>query len=267
MNASRIITLTTDFGTTDAYAGSMKGAVLSVCPAATIVDITHQIPPQNIRAAQFMLQSAYRSFPPGTVHVAVVDPGVGSARPSIIIETAQYLFVGPDNGIFSFVFSEAAHCEVFEITNKAYMSARTSATFHGRDIFAPVAAHLTAGVAAAEIGTRTESRANLPLPKTRILDAQTIQGEIIHIDHYGNLVTNITQSDIRATFCNSPFSVSVNKTTIEKQVGHYDEAPAETLFCLYGSLSFLEISLKNDAATRLLPSQIGTPVLLTKKMD
>src|SRR5437870_2742824 len=174
----------------------MKGAILSINPDARIVDITHEIPPQNIRAAAFNLLACYKSFPAGTIHLAVVDPGVGSSRRPILIKAGEQFFVGPDNGIFSYVCDQSAGPEIVHLTNTKYFRRPVSPTFNGRDIFAPVAAALSNGTRPSELGEKINDCVKLkPLKAETSLSGEII-GRIIHIDRFGNCVTNITQAEL-----------------------------------------------------------------------
>lgn len=185
-----IITLATDFGTRDGFVGIMKGVILSVAPQARIVDVGHWIRPQDVLEGQFLLIRAVPYFPRGTIHVAVIDPDVGTSRRAIIVETDNALFVGPDNGIFT---PWLAGARVYQLTDEKYFLRHPSATFHGRDIFAPVAAHLANGVSPAEFGEIIKDPVTLEIPKPKI-KAGVIRGEIIHIDYFGNIITNIPAS-------------------------------------------------------------------------
>lgn len=185
--SAKIITLTTDFGTRDGFVGIMKGVILSIAPEVRIVDIGHWVKPQDVLEGQFLLIRAVTYFPKGTIHVAVIDPDVGTARRPIAVERDEMILVGPDNGLFTPWLDGAA---VYHLTNSRYFLDKPSATFHGRDIFAPVAAHLAGGVPPAEMGERIDDPVRLEIPKPKIKKG-TIRGEVIHIDYFGNLITNI----------------------------------------------------------------------------
>src|ERR1700694_3990292 len=184
-----IITLLTDFGSQDYFVGAVKGAILSINPQVIIVDITHEIPPQDIEAAAFNLLATYKDFPAATIHVAVVDPGVGSARKPILIECGEQFFVGPDNGIFSWICEREGDFRAIHLTNEDFFRHPVSATFHGRDIFAPVAAALSTGVAITEFGQKVGDYVRLdPLRPVAASDG-SIEGRVIHIDRFGNCIT------------------------------------------------------------------------------
>jgi S-adenosyl-L-methionine hydrolase (adenosine-forming) len=191
-----IITLLTDFGSQDYFVGAMKGVILSIAPHAQIVDITHEVPPQDIHAAAFNLLAAYASFPAGTIHVAVVDPGVGSQRRPLVIECAGQFFVGPDNGIFSWICEREAKSRGIHLQNESFFHHPVSATFHGRDVFAPVAAALSRGVAAKDLGEPMSDYVALQsLALEWRADGQA-EARIIHIDRFGNCVTNLTREHL-----------------------------------------------------------------------
>ena len=185
------ITLTTDFGLQDAYVGAMKGVILGILPGAQIVDITHAIAPQDIRQAAYVLASAIPYFPPGTVHVVVVDPGVGGERRPLAIHTDRAYYIGPDNGVFSQVFAAETVLEIRELTNPAYRLPLVSSTFHGRDIFAPAAAHIAAGVAFPDLGPLIPDPVRLPRLEPQRAANGSIHGHIVHVDHFGNLISDI----------------------------------------------------------------------------
>ncbi len=236
------LTLLTDFGTADYFVGAVKGAILSVNPNVPIVDITHEIPAQDIEAGAFILLAAYKTFPRGTIHVAVVDPGVGSARRPIIVTANDQFFVGPDNGIFSYI---SAH-RTFHVTAEKYFRPNPSSTFHGRDIFAPVAAALSTGVAPEEFGPEINDEVRLPSLETPL--------RIIHIDRFGNCVTNIRRETFQGR------SLSINGKTIRTFRNFYGEASAGELFAIWGSAGFLEISVNGGSAARILDAKRGDTI-------
>jgi S-adenosyl-L-methionine hydrolase (adenosine-forming) len=267
-----VITLLTDFGTKDYFVGAMKGAILSVNPQANIIDITHEIPPQDIRSAAFTLANYYKNFPRGSVHVCVVDPGVGSARRAILLETKDYFFIAPDNGLLSFVFDEVERVgnaslltrglsprsfRVFELTNEKYFAAEVSRTFHGRDVFAPVAAHLSKGIEPEEFGAEIDDFIKFETPKPRNLSARETEAEIIHVDYFGNLITNLKTEDLPAKFV-----LEVNETRVEKHQKFYAEAAKGEIFSILGSSGFLEIVAFQDSAARLLKAATHQKILL-----
>lgn len=255
-----IITLLTDFGTQDYFVGAMKGAILSVNGNAKIVDITHEIPPQDIRAAGFTIANYYKTFPERTIHVCVVDPGVGSERRAILVETPEYYFVAPDNGLLSFVFSEEESFRVFELTNERFFASSVSRTFHGRDVFAPVAAHLSKGLSAAgEFGGQIKDFVRFETPRPQRMSGSKIKAEIINIDRFGNLVTNLKREDLPDNFI-----LEVNRKRVVKHQNYYAEAKAGEIFSIMGSAGFLEIVAFRGSAKDLLNAERGEKVLLMK---
>jgi S-adenosylmethionine hydrolase len=193
----QLITLTTDFGTRDWFVGTMKGVILGLQPRATIVDLTHEIPAGDVRAGAFALTAGCRFFPKGTVHVAVVDPGVGSARRAIAVQTEKYFFVGPDNGVLSFALAREKIKAIRQLTNEKFFLKNVSQTFHGRDLFAPVAAHLSRGVPIQRLGPALKDFVWLDWPRPRTTRAG-IQGEVVYIDRFGNAITNILNEMLQA---------------------------------------------------------------------
>ncbi len=191
-----IITLTTDFGTNDNYAGIVKGIILSICRRADIVDITHSVPPFDIAAGRYVMETSYRAFPPGTIHIGVVDPGVGTKRKGLVIKTNKLVFVGPDNGLFSFL-GRREISKIIEIRNSKYILPDASDTFHARDVFAPVAAYLALGVIPEEFGPAINDMIRIKPPGYR-KTSQGIAGTVIYIDHFGNLVSSIKAERINA---------------------------------------------------------------------
>ena len=244
-----VITLLTDFGTADYFVGAVKGAILSVNPNIIIVDITHEIPAQNIEAGAFMLLAAYKTFPSGTIHVAVVDPGVGSSRRPIIVAANDQFFVGPDNGLFSYIYDLEHSHRTFHVTASEYFRTNPSSTFHGRDIFAPVAAALSTGIAPDQFGPEINDAVRLPSLETPL--------RIIHIDRFGNCITNITREVFEGK------SLSINGRTITSLRNFYGEALPEELFAIWGSAGFLEISVNGGSAAQVLGAKRGNTIVLT----
>ncbi|HEX8748246.1 MAG TPA: SAM-dependent chlorinase/fluorinase, partial [Pyrinomonadaceae bacterium] len=192
-SALSVVSLLTDFGTSDYFVGAMKGAVLRVNPRVRIVDITHEIPPHDIYTGAFTLMAAYGSFPEKTVHVAVIDPGVGSERRPILAVSRDYFFVGPDNGLFGYVYEREEQVRVFHLTNERYFSGSVSATFHGRDLFAPVAGAVSLGVDPSELGREITDYVRLESLAVRVAGPGQVEAAVIHIDRFGNCITNITR--------------------------------------------------------------------------
>jgi S-adenosylmethionine hydrolase len=256
----RLITLTTDFGLEDAYVGVMKGVILSINPAATIVDLCHAVPPQDMQAAAFLLHTAWPYFPLGTIHVVVVDPGVGSQRRAIAVDVGTATFVTPDNGVLSYVLAEAAekNTQAVHLTNQRYWLSPVSATFHGRDIFAPVAAHLSLGVPLTDLGEPLPlgELVTFPLPRPE-RQGDTWVGHVVHIDHFGNLVT-----DLEAEAIGDPQAVAieVGRQRIFGLRRTYAEGTPGEPIALIGSSGRLEIAVTGGQAVRWLKVQIGDRV-------
>jgi len=256
---SGIITLTSDFGLRDAYLGIMKGVILGIFPKAQLVDLSHNIEPQNIPEASYILLSAVKFFPPGTVHLAVVDPGVGSARRAIIVESKKQFLVGPDNGIFTdFITAES---KIYELTEQKFFLNKISQTFHGRDIFAPVSAHLAKGVSPEELGTPIQDPVLSARPQPKMIEGK-IQGEVIYIDRFGNLITNIPEAMIPKR----PIIRIMGKEIIGLAKNYAEQAP-RTLIAIIGSAGFLEISLTQGNASEKLKAGIGQALELEGDND
>lgn len=254
MNESnRIIALLTDFGIRDYYVGAMKGVILSINPHAEIVDITHNIEPQNIMSATFVLSACYRDFPAGTIFVCVVDPGVGSERRAMAVASNGYTFVGPDNGIFSLVLADDA--KSVSIEYERFFQMPVSPTFHGRDIFAPVAAHLSAGADLEDLGPVIDDPVMLPDIHSRRSSENVIEGRIIHVDHFGNIVTNITAAEAGSTF-----KLEIAGRSITERREFYAGAEPGEPFAIGGSAGFIEVSIKGGSAAKDLNVTAGTSV-------
>ena len=265
-----VITLLTDFGTSDHFVAAVKGVILTANPQANIVDITHEIPAQEIEAAAFTLLAACSSFPAGTIHVAVVDPSVGSARRAILIKTRQAFFVGPDNGIFSYVCdaseSLGVTSELLHLTNEKYWRHPVSATFHGRDVFAPVAAALSLGVEPAKLGTSISKIVRLPpLQPTTYRDGR-LKARIIHIDRFGNCITNITPGDLTAKMIAAGATLRLKGKLVKSFRDYFSDETGggKKLFALWGSAGFLEIAAANKSAAKLLNARRGDQVIVSK---
>lgn len=207
------ITLTTDFGLKDPFVGIMKGVILNVNPKAKIVDISHEIAPQNILEASLILRDAYRFFPPRTIHVVVVDPGVGTPRRPILITTQKYYFIGPDNGIFTFVYENEEH-RVIHITADHYFLPSKDSTFHGRDIFAPIAGWLSKGIHIDNFGENINDYVRINIPKPKLINNEILEGEIIYIDRFGNLASNISRDNLKDLLKPVPGQVQESETSI-----------------------------------------------------
>jgi S-adenosyl-L-methionine hydrolase (adenosine-forming) len=253
-----IISLTTDFGVADWFVGTMKGVILRIASRATIVDISHGIASGDIRAGAFALAAAYRYFPRNTIHVAVVDPGVGSGRPAIAVKTADYFFVGPDNGILSLALSREKIKTIRHLENDSFFNRPLSHTFHGRDIFAPVAAHLSRGVSIQKLGPRVNEyvRLNWPVPKR---GPGKITGEIIYIDHFGNAITNIDGQSL-VTESRTVWDVLTRRKCFGTLQNHYEAVPLHSPAAVVGSTGLLEIAANGGSAAALFGLKIGDSV-------
>lgn len=261
---STIITLTTDFGTRDAYVASMKGVLLTLCPSATLVDITHEIPPQDIRAGAYVLSQACRWFPPGAIHVAVVDPGVGGARRALAIRTERFTFVGPDNGLLSRACARERVLEAVQIANRRYALPEVGRTFHGRDIFAPAAGHLAQGVPLSALGPPAPDWAQLPDLRPT-LSGGVMTGSVIHIDRFGNAVTNVTEPDFRAFVGRGPFEIAVRSLTLTALSDSYDAVPRGAPLAIFGSGGELEVSVNGGDASAAFGIERGDVLRIVKR--
>ena len=255
VNPAPLITLTTDFGLADSYVGVMKGVILGRCPFARLIDLTHHIPPQDVLAARLALEAAHPFFPAGTLHVAVVDPGVGTPRAALWARTVTARFLAPDNGLLSFLEPEQI-LELRRVENPELMLHPVSRTFHGRDVFAPVAGDLAGGLDAAALGPMAGDllRLTLPLP---VVAAGTIRGEILTFDHFGNALTNLREPDLPR----AASKVRVAGTTLPL-VGTYAAVPPGAPLALLGSSGRLEINVREGSARQVLALQRGDPVEL-----
>ena len=246
-----VVALLTDFGTRDHYAGTLKGVVLSVCPEASLVDISHDVPAHDVRAAARELAACYRYFPHGTIFLVVVDPGVGSTRRGIAADTGDFKFVAPDNGVLTAVFSESAPKKVVELTERKYARPTVSRTFEGRDRFAPAAGHLAKGIALVWLGKTVTDYIMLDLPRATVQDGR-LSGEIVRVDRFGNLITNIDRRAFEQFAGTSPIVVDIGGRDVAKIVATYAEAHEGELCALFGSTDHLEIAVNaGDAAATL----------------
>ena len=261
-----VITLTTDFGIDDEYVGVMKGVIVSGAPGATIIDLTHNITSQAVREAAFLIAAGYRYFPKGTVHVAVVDPGVGSDRKIVVLRADGHLFVAPDNGILTLLLTDKKFEAAYEVTNSDLFRKPISNTFHGRDIMAPVAARLACGLEVADVGPLLERstlvKLTLPVP-TRDDDQQTIDGEVIGVDKFGNLLTNIHAHDISSLAGpgrKGKIAVTVKAGVCNGLHNAYGEVAVGSPVAIIGSREYLEISVNRGSAAELLQAGCGDTV-------
>lgn len=260
--AAPLVSLLTDFGLMDSYVSEMKAVILSICPAVRIVDISHVVEKFNIRTGAFLLASATASFPAGTVHVAVVDPGVGSARRPIVVETERSLYVGPDNGLLVPAAQAESILHVYEVTNRSMMRDEVSATFHGRDIFAPVAAHLACGAPAKECGVEIMDYMKPSYAEPRFA-GKTILCEVFHIDGFGNIVTNLrsTQFSEFNLKAREKLGISLGKNRLSvRHVNTYSDLRENEFGLLVGSHGFLEIACREKSAAKRVGARTGMAV-------
>jgi len=264
-----LVTLLTDFGTSDYFVSAMKGVILSINPNARVVDITHEIPARDIEAAAFTLLAAHSSFPSGTINLAVVDPGVGSARRAILVETGGQFFVGPDNGIFSYVCEREPLARVFEVTNKDYFGAPVSSSFHGRDVFAPVAAALSTGIFPSEFGKQITNPRLLASLLPEKLKNGTVKARIIHIDRFGNCITNLTPRELTEKMIASGAYLVANGAKVMSFRNFFSEQGGRSreVFGIWGSAGFLELAAKDKSAAKILKAKRGQQVVLRLPND
>jgi S-adenosylmethionine hydrolase len=256
-----IVTLTTDFGLSDHFTGTMKGVILSICPGAELVDITHQVSAFEITEAAFVLSEAYHYFPRKTVHLVVIDPGVGTARRPIVAEAAGQLFVAPDNGVLSMIYAREKH-KVRAITAERHFLKPVSRTFHGRDIFAPTAAHLAKGARPASFGRLIEDYCRLRFAEPQRIGKRVWQGTVLKTDHFGNLITNLHITEF-PTLETRPFQLLCGMATITHLNATFAEgAPGEPLL-IVGSSGYLEVVANRASASKVLGCGTGSPVDLT----
>ena len=246
-----VITLTTDFGTNDHFVGVMKGVILNINPKVQIVDITHAVPPQDVHGAAFLIDSTFRYFPDGTIHVVVVDPGVGSRRRAIICQTDTAYFVCPDNGILSYVLGNDTTHRVVALGNTDFWLSQVSNTFHGRDIFAPVAAHLSRGISLGQFGDAVHNVARLPIQIPQVTET-AIEGSVIWIDHFGNLITNLTSDMLESFGMDNAFVIRAGKAVISQLNRAYAESEKGECLAIIGSSGYLEISVNQGSAAHVL---------------
>jgi hypothetical protein len=253
------IVLLTDYGNSDGYAGILKGVIARISPPCPVIDLTHEIAPFDIIQGGFVLYQSYRYFPRQTIFVAVVDPGVGGERKPLLIQTENYYFIGPDNGLFTLVLHTEKIERIVHLTNQKYFLKSPSSTFHGRDIFASVAAHLANGTVLENFGEEIETYQRLPEFSPR-LSRKEIVGTVISVDRFGNVVTNLTRVLLAERFLDLEFSLKVGKRLVKEIKTHYAEGPPKKPFLLFGSSNLLEISVNQGSAAEVLGIQRGDEV-------
>ncbi len=253
-----IITLTTDFGLTDGYVGALQGVILSIAPQATLVSLSHDVPPQDVRAGAFVLYQAVPFFPPDTIHLAVVDPGVGSARRALAVRTPLGIFVAPDNGVLSYVLASTDVEEAVSLTQSVYRLPHVSATFHGRDVFAPAAAHLANGVSLTELGPRAINLVRLPMPQPEPTPQGDLVAHVMYVDRFDNLVLDVTAEVLagQATF-------ELVGRKIERLSRTFaDVEPGELVAYVGSTRDHIEIALRDGNVARVLGVKVGDKVLI-----
>lgn len=264
VNSNPVITLITDFGLKDEYVGAVKGVILTTAPNARIVDITHLIPPQNVQAASHLLARASGYFPPGTVHLAIVDPGVGTSRSILAIAADSQYFIGPDNGIFTPIYGSAASLAVHRVTAADLFLATVGATFHGRDIMAPVAARLASGLAIDKVGPRIAVQDCVHSPHGAITRrGNMLQGEIVHVDNFGNLCSNISRREAENFAGSMTIAVRITDNIVIPLCHSYGDRARGDLLALYDSHDYLEIAVNQGSAARRLNLTVGARILLS----
>ncbi len=256
---SSFIVLLTDFGTKDYFVGAMKGIIFSINSDANIIDISHDNERHNVASAGFILSACYADFPKKTIFVAVVDPGVGSDRRAILVETEDYYFIAPDNGLLSFIFNGSGSFRVFNITKKQYAADKISRTFHGRDVFAPAAAHLSKGVKSEEFGEEIADFVYYNFTKPSKKSNGDIEAMIIHTDSFGNLITNLKPEDLP-----EKFGVEIGDKFVDKFQKHFSEATSSEVFMIFGSAGYLEIVAFKDSAAELLSAEENDKITIKK---
>ncbi len=259
--ARPIITLTTDFGNSDHFVGAMKGVIVSINPEAAIVDISHGVHSHDILDGAFTIAQAYGHFPPWTVHVVVVDPGVGTQRRPILAITDKYFFLSPDNGVLSLVLAREEH-RVRHVVSEHYFLSPVSNTFHGRDVFAPLAAWLSRGVEASKFGDYITDYVRFTVPKPKVVNERLIKGVVLKVDKFGNVITNLTPEDVPVLFQENPppFKILAGKTEITKLNQAYSQSAPGDLFAILGSSGYLELATSRGSASKLLAVERGMEV-------
>ena len=271
MGRAKVIALLTDFGLADPYVGAMKAVIAGINPKVQIIDISHHVPPQDIQEGAFILYSSYKYFPKDTIFVAVVDPGVGTRRRIVCVRTGRYTFLTPDNGLLGLVINEvdvgarrAVPLLAVEVTNTRYFLPEVSSTFHGRDVFAPVAAHLSRGLKPTKLGRQIDDPHTFSFPDPIVVKKGVLKGEIIHIDRFGNLITNVEH--VWAEVLDwGPVSISVKDKEISRISHTYQEGQVGELLALFGSSGYLELSINMGNAREVLGCTRGDKVVVRYK--
>lgn len=258
-----VISLTTDFGLRDPYVAEMKAVILSVCPHVNIVDVTHDIDKFNVRTGAFILASASPYFPEGTIHMAVVDPGVGTRRKAVLVRTKHAFYIGPDNGVLALAARNDGIEHMYEITNQRIMLSKISSTFHGRDIFAPASARLAKGMPPEEFGKEI-GRIVAPRFATIVRKKNTLIGEVLHIDGFGNIITNFREKELESIGIKDVLFVKLKNAKLKLRIRKtYADAKAQEILAVMGSHGFLEISINQGSAAKTLRVKNGEKVAIS----
>lgn len=264
-----VITLTTDFGLNDPYVGIMKGVILSICPNARIVDLCHLLPPQDIIAGALTLEASVTYFPDGAVHCAVVDPGVGGSRAAVAVDCGSFYLVGPDNGLFSLVIERHSSMQAVNLTNSAYQLPQVSSTFHGRDIFAPAAAHLAAGALISDLGDPAGPLQRIEIPAPIVEDSSIILS-VLHVDRFGNLITNLVQDRLPVLAPGrdaAAMTVEAGSVLIHGISSTYSDVEEGRTVAYFGSSGRLEVAVRNGSASQQLGLVRGAELRLHLPTD
>ena len=255
----QIITLTTDFGGRDPYVGIIKGVILNIFPYGKIVDITHEISPQDVLETSWVLESSFFYFPKGTIHVCIVDPGVGSNRKPLLLETKDYFFVGPDNGVFSGILEKEKDLKAFVLDKEQFwLSTNVSRTFHGRDVFSPVSAHLAKGIKTSDLGSKIEITNLVKLYENQFSKNQkSCTGVVKHIDRFGNILTNIPHQDLP-----NKLNGKIKSFSFKGLLKNYSEGEPNKLYAITGSNGHLELFVNKGSAGKLTSAKVGDKIEL-----
>jgi S-adenosylmethionine hydrolase len=258
----RIVTLTTDFGTSDHFVGTIKGVILNINPSAQVVDICNSVNSYDLLDGAITISQAYNYYPPNTIHMVVVDPGVGTARRPILVNTGKHLFVAPDNGVLSLIYEREERCLVRHISAEHYFLQPVSNTFHGRDVFAAAAGYLSKGVEPQKMGDEITDYVRFAAPKPKPASDKLIKGVIIKVDKFGNLITNFTAHDVPLLLAESPkpFKILIGKSEVTKLRTAYAQGSPGEVFAILGSMGYLEIATNRGSAARTIGADKGTEV-------
>lgn len=257
-----VITLSTDFGLTDPYVGIMKGVILGINPDVRVVDLTHALSHHRLPEAAFVLNTTFFYFPSGTIHLVVIDPGVGGERRLIGIKGKDHIWIGPDNGLFTLVLKEQPKAKIIQLTNRAFFLKKIASTFHGRDLLAPVAAHLSLGTSLEEMGPTVSDPFLLPLPEPEIKKNKLI-GQVLWADHFGNLITNLSRKALLPFLTGLPLKIGIKSHTITELSQTYSQGRPGALLALIGSSDYLEIACNLGSAAQKVGYQSGKEMMVT----